>query len=90
VHALGQRRGGAGADPDRRAEHLEKLRLLLLLGVGRLGEHGHVRADVGEVVGGGEARDADPDDDRVHAGPRVGAPEPVDVGGAHAPVTHSA
>ena len=71
VHVVREGRRGAGADPHFCPEDLQQPRLLLLLRVGGLGQHRDVRADVGEVVRGGEARDADADDDGADALPGV-------------------
>ena len=47
-------------------------------------------AEVGEVVGGGEAGDAEAGDDGADARPRSRAGRGVDVRVAHVPATHSA
>lgn len=90
VDVVGQHRRGALAQADGGAEHLEQLGLLLLAR-GGLVEGGDGGAEVVEVVGGGEAGDAEAGDDRAHAVPGAGLVEAVEVAArAHVPATHSA
>ena len=82
-------------EADRGAEHLEQLGLLTPVAGGAtvgLVEGDDGRAEVVEVVGRGEARDAEAGDHSTDALPGVVAAQPVGVGpgGAHVPATHSA
>jgi hypothetical protein len=85
VDVVGQGRGRARAEADLGAEHLEQGRLLLAT-VGALVERDDTGAEVGQVVGGGEPRDAEPGDDRPDPGPVVTAAEVLHM--LHAPMTH--
>ena len=85
VDVVGQRRGRARAEPDLGAQHLEQGRLLLVA-LGVLVERRDLRAEVGQVVGGGEPGDAEAGHDRTDAGPVVAAAEVLDTD--HAPATH--
>ena len=91
VEVGGQPGGRPGTEAYVGAEHAQQLGLLLLAR-GLLVDRGHRGAEVGEVVGGGEAGDAEARDDRPDALPGVGLPEGVEVAtrSAHVPATHSA
>ena len=89
VDLVGQLGGGARAEAHRRTQDLQQGGLLAT--VARLGlvEGGHPRAEVGQVVRGGEAGDTEARDDGTDTAPVAGATERVDTVG-HTPATHSA
>ncbi len=87
VDVVGQPGGLPRPDPDRGAEDLQEVGLLALRVGGRLGQHGDLGAEVGQVVGGREAGDADADHHRPDTVP---GGVPAELVEGHTPATHSA